>query len=199
MIDFPPAIQNLIHSLKELPGIGPRSAERITLYLLEETKGTKQKLAQSINEIGAKIKPCSRCGFYTEETLCSICLDHSRDKQCFCLVIHPIDVIKIERTGAFRGVYHVLGKKISPLEGHVPEDLPLSPLLQRIDEEKPREIILAFGTDAEAEATALYIGQILKKRAIRVSSLAMGLPAGSGLEYADSVTLSYALSGRREL
>ncbi|QSR88504.1 recombination protein RecR [Methylacidiphilum caldifontis] len=199
MIDFPPSIQNLIQSLKELPGIGPRSAERIALYLLEETKGTKQRLVLFLNEIGTKIKLCPRCGFYAEDRLCSICQDNSRDKHCFCLVIHPIDVLKIERTGAFRGLYHVLGKKISPLEGHDPEDLPLAQLLQRVDEEKPKEIILAFGTDAEAEATALYIGQVLKKRAIKVSSLAMGLPAGSGLEYADSITLSYALSGRREL
>ncbi|KIE58677.1 recombinase RecR [Methylacidiphilum kamchatkense Kam1] len=199
MIDFPPVIRNLIEALKELPAIGPRSAERIILYLLEENKGTKQRLMASLRELETKITLCSRCGFYSEEPLCQICQDPSRDLLYFCVVIHPVDVLKIERTGAFRGVYHVLGKKISPLEGHTPEDLPIAHLIQRIDREKPREVILAFGTDAEAEATALFVSQILKKRAIKVSSLAMGLPAGSGLEYADSVTLSYALSGRREL
>ncbi|MDD2676140.1 MAG: recombination mediator RecR [Methylacidiphilaceae bacterium] len=199
MADYPPAVRELIAALRELPSIGPRSAERLVLFLLEETKGTKEHLARSLEAVGAGVHPCRRCGFYAEEELCELCRDPSRDPLLWCMVASPGDVLRIERASAFRGVYHVLGCKLSPLEGIGPERLPSAALLARIERERPREIILALGTDAEGEATALYLGQLLKKTATRISSLATGLPAGGGLEFADSVTLSYALAGRREL
>ncbi|MDD4933923.1 MAG: recombination mediator RecR [Methylacidiphilaceae bacterium] len=199
MADYPPTVRDLLAALRELPSIGPRSAERLVLHLLEESGGTKDRLARTLQAVGTRVHPCGRCGFYAEEELCELCRDPSRDPLLWCIVASPGDVLRIERASAFRGVYHVLGRKLSPLEGIGPEQLHTGPLLTRIEREMPREIILALGTDAEGEATALYLGQLLKKAGPRVSSLATGLPAGGGLEFADSVTLSYALAGRREL
>ncbi|MGD9895937.1 MAG: recombination mediator RecR [Candidatus Methylacidiphilaceae bacterium] len=199
MADYPPTIRELLAALRELPSVGPRSAERLALFLLGETKGTKDRLARALEAIDLRVHPCRRCGFYAEEEFCELCRDSSRDSQLWCVVASPGDVLRIERASAFRGVFHVLGRKLSPLEGIGPEQLPTSPLVARIEREQPREIILALGTDAEGEATALYLSELLKKTGPRISSLATGLPAGGGLEFADSVTLSYALAGRREL
>ncbi len=199
MADYPPTVRELLAAMRELPSIGPRSAERLVLFLLEETKGTKERLARLLQAAGTRVHPCTRCGFYAEEELCELCRDPVRDPLLWCVVASPGDVLRIERASAFRGIYHVLGRKLSPLDGVGPEEIPTGLLLARIEREHPREIILALGTDAEGEATALYLGQILKKTGSRISSLATGLPAGGGLEFADSVTLSYALAGRREL
>ncbi len=199
MADYPPSVLELLAALRELPSIGPRSAERLVLFLLQESSGTKSRLSRALQAVGERVHPCGRCGFYAEEELCGLCRDPARDPLLWCVVASPADVLRIERACAFRGVYHVLGRKLSPLEGVGPEQLPTGPLLARIEGERPREIILALGTDAEGEATALYLSQLLKKTGSRISSLATGLPAGGGLEFADSVTLSYALEGRREL
>ncbi|CAB4243247.1 gap repair protein [Methylacidimicrobium sp. AP8] len=199
MADYPQTLRELLAALRELPSIGPRSAERLVLFLMEERKGTKERLARALHAAGTRVHPCVRCGFYAEEDLCELCRDPARDPLLWCLVASPGDVLRIERASAFRGVYHVLGHRLSPLEGIGPEQLPTGPLLARIEREHPREIILALGTDAEGEATSLYLGELLKKTGPRISSLATGLPAGGGLEFADSVTLSYALAGRREI
>ncbi|MDE1170639.1 MAG: recombination mediator RecR [Verrucomicrobium sp.] len=205
MADYPPTFQELVGALRQLPSVGARSAERLALFLLGEKPAVSQRLAHAIQEAAEKIVPCARCGFYAEreeeggEVLCPICLDPARDASLWCLVERADDVVKFEKAagpGAFRGLYHVLGGKLSPLEGIGPEELRIAPLLSRIEAAPPKEIILALGTDVEGETTALYLAPLLKERGVGVTRLAMGLPAGGGLEFADSVTLGYALAGR---
>lgn len=199
MADYPPAFQELISALRQLPSVGPRSAERLALYLLESPPVVSQRLATAIADCRQRIVPCERCGFYAEGPLCTICSDDKRDRQVWCVVEQPSDVLKLEKSGSFRGLYHVLGGRLSPLDGVGPEQLRIGSLQARLEAEKPAEIILALGADVEGETTALYLAPILKSTGARVTRLATGLPAGGGLEFADSVTLGYALSGRREL
>jgi recombination protein RecR len=201
MTEYPPAFSELVEALRQLPSVGPRSAERHALFLLQAPAAVSEKLASALTRARTEIRPCQQCGFYAqgEGALCSICANPQRDATIWCVVEQPSDVLKLEKSNFFRGLYHVLGGRLSPLDHVTPDDLSLARMEQRLQENAPKEAILALAGDAEGETTALYLAPILKNAGVKVSRLAMGLPAGGGLEYADSVTLGYALSGRREL
>ncbi len=194
---LPEPITTLTEALCHLPGIGPRSAERLALHLVQSDADVSRRLAQAILQAREKIHLCSVCGALTQSDPCALCSDTRRDGTIICVVERPMDIIALEKSGSFRGAYHVLGGKISPLNGVEPEDL-------RIDELESRlagvtEIIVALSTDVEGDATSFYLGKRLGGKGVKISRIAHGLPAGSGLEFADEVTLSHALEGRREL
>jgi len=195
-IDYPPAIKALIGELKRLPGIGPRSAERIALWMIQSRDARPAEVARTIGEVTQSIHPCPRCGFFTTESLCEICADAQRDATVLCVVEQPTDILPLERTGVFRGRYHTLGGRISPLDHIGPEDLRIDALVERIKSEQPSEVILALGSDVEGEATANYLAGLLRDLPVSVTRLAQGMPAGGGLEHADELTLTRAMSGR---
>ncbi|PTY06004.1 recombination protein RecR [Verrucomicrobia bacterium LW23] len=199
MAEYPPAFQELIRAFRRLPAVGPRSAERLALHLLSAEPAQSQRLAEAISRAREVIHPCPRCGFFAEGELCAICADSSRDTKVWCVVAQSSDVISMEKAGGFSGLYHVLGGRLSPLEKIGPEQLAIASLLRRIEESAPAEIILALSADVEGETTSLYLAPLIKKHGVKVSRLATGIPAGSGLEFADRVTLGYALTGRREV
>ncbi|MFN7138841.1 MAG: recombination mediator RecR [Limisphaerales bacterium] len=200
MAGLPEPIIALVSALSRLPGIGPRSAERIALHIVQNETGAVQQLAQAIVNARETIKLCSVCGGLTELDPCKICTDHGRDASLICLVERPTDILSIEKSGSFRGKFHVLGGKISPLNGVEPEDLRIAELEQRISGGEPiREIIVALGTDVEGDATSFYLAKRLSPNGVKITRIAHGLPAGSGLEFADEITLSRALEGRREM
>ena len=201
MTEYPPAFVELVEALRQLPSIGPRSAERHALFLLHAGPVVSERLATALGRARTEIHPCRHCGFYAQglDALCSICSNPQRDTSLWCVVERPSDVVKLEKSNFFRGLYHVLGGRLSPLDNVGPEDLSIAKMEERLQKTPPREVVLALAIDAEGETTALYLAPLLKKAGVKVSRLAMGLPAGGGLEYADSVTLGYALSGRREL
>ena len=198
-IILPGPVQQLLAALSQLPGIGPRSAERIALHIVQGDAGAARHLAQAINEARERIRNCSVCGALTESDPCSVCVDPQRDATVVCVVERPIDIFSIEKSGAFRGKFHVLGGKISPVNGVAPEDLHIADLETRLTREPVREIVLALATDVEGDATSFYLARHLASRGVKITRLAYGLPAGSGLEYADELTLSRALEGRREV
>lgn len=198
-MDYPKPVQNLIAQLSRLPGIGKRGAERIALHLLKANGDTSKQLAQALLETKSRIRNCSRCGNYTEQDPCEICSSPSRDLKLICVVEGPNDILTLERTAAFQGVYHALMGRISPLNDIGPEKLRIGALLERVRKEKPTEVILALGADVESEATAHYLAEQLKPLGVVVSRIALGLPVGSALESADEVTLSRALEGRRKV
>jgi recombination protein RecR len=193
---YPLPIRVLVGELKRLPGIGPRSAERIALWMVQSRDARSPEIAAAIAAVSEKIKPCKCCGFFTEAELCEFCADDARERTLLCVVEQPTDVLPLERTGRFRGRYHALGGRISPLEHIGPEHLRIAELITRVKEESPQEIILALGSDVEGEATANYLAGVLRDFPVQVTRLAQGLPAGGGLEHADELTLSRALSGR---
>lgn len=199
MASLPPPINDLLAALGKLPGIGPRSAERIALHLVQSDAGSVKQLAQTILTAREKIRPCTTCGSLTEEVPCGICTDSRRDAGLLCVLERAVDIISIEKAASFHGRYHVLGGKISPLNGVEPEDLRIAELEARLESEPIKEVILALGTDVEGDATSYYLAKRLAPRAVKVTRIAHGLPAGSGLEYADELTLSKALEGRSEL
>lgn len=186
-------------ALNKLPGIGPRSAERIALHLVQADPQEVRHLADVLVQARERIRPCPVCGGLTEQTPCAVCTDPRRDGTLVCVVEQPVDILRIEKAGAYRGRYHVLGGRISPLEGVEPEDLNVAALEARLGQEPIREVILALGSDVEGDATAYYLARRLSGRGVKVTRLAQGLPAGSGLEFADELTLSRALEGRREI
>lgn len=202
---FPPSLQALINQFNKLPGIGPKTAERFVFYLLRRPKEELEKFAQALLTSKNKIKLCSSCYNFTEAELCPICADPRRDPSIICLVAQSTDLIALEKTGDYKGIYHVLGGALSPIEGITPEKIRIKELIQRIDSKsetrtpKVKEIILAFNPDLEGESTILYLVRLLKSYKIKITRLARGLPMGSDLEYADEVTLSSALEGRREV
>ena len=198
-MDYPPPVQDLIAKLAKLPGIGKRSAERIALHLLKAGPEVSRQLAQAIGEANSKIRNCSRCGGYTEQDPCAICTDSRRDSALMCVVEGPNDILSLERTGAYRGVYHALMGRISPLQGVGPDQLRIGTLVDRLRRAPVREVILALGADVESEATAGYVADQLQPLGVTVTRIARGLPAGSALESADEVTLSRALEGRRKV
>jgi len=198
-VEYPRPVQNLISQLSRLPGIGKRGAERIALHLLKSNGDMSRQLAQAILEAKSKIRNCSRCGNYTEQDPCEICSNPNRDPRMICVVEGPNDILTLERTAAFNGVYHALMGRISPLNEIGPEKLRIGPLLERVRNEKPTEVILAMGADVESEATAHYLAEQLNPLGVNVSRIGLGLPAGSALESADEVTLSRALEGRRKV
>jgi recombination protein RecR len=199
MATLPEPINELLAALNALPGIGPRSAERLALHLVQSDAGAVRQLAQAILQARERIRTCPICGALTEQAPCSICTDSRRDAALVCVVERPVDIISIEKSGTYRGRFHVLGGKISPLNGVEPEDLRIAELEERLHTEPIKEVILALATDVEGDATSFYLAKRLAAKGVKVTRIAHGLPAGSGLEFADELTLSRALEGRREM
>ncbi len=199
MAVLPEPIASLIGALNKLPGIGPRSAERIALHLVQAEAGAAKQLAEAILNARQRVQLCSVCGALTEQSPCALCSDPRRDATLLCIVERPVDILSIEKSGTFQGKYHVLGGKISPLNGVEPEDLRIAELEQRLAQEPITELIIALGTDVEGDATSFYLAKRLARGQLKITRIAHGLPAGTGLEYADELTLSRALEGRREL
>jgi recombination protein RecR len=196
--DFPEAVRHLIAELKRLPGIGPRSAERIAVWLLQNPKADPLALAGSLQTARETIRPCPVCGFFATDAGCGICDDPKRDDRMLCVIEQATDVLPLERSGSFRGRYHCLGGKLSPLDRISPEDLRIPELLRRVEAaSQETEVILALGSDVEGEATANYLADLLRGKNCRLTRIAQGLPAGGGLEHADELTLLRAMQGRR--
>lgn len=193
------AIQKLLDELERLPGIGPKSAQRIAYWILNEDRVDATRLAQAIIEVKDTVHFCARCFNYAQDELCDICASSKRDQNTICVVSEPRDIPPIERTGSFSGVYHVLGGALSPLEGIGPDDLHIAELLARLNDPEIKEIILATNPNIEGETTASYLARLIKPLGIKVSRLASGLPVGGDLEFADEVTLGRAIEARREL
>jgi recombination protein RecR len=198
-MSLPNSISSLIVALNKLPGIGPRSAERIALHLVQTESATVRHLADAILVAREKIQFCTTCGALTEKSPCPICADDRRDASLVCVVERAVDILSIEKSGTYRGKFHVLGGKISPLDGVQPEDLRIADLEKRLNSELIHEIIIALSTDVEGDATSAYLAKRLARAGLKISRIAYGLPAGSGLEFADELTLSRALEGRREM
>jgi recombination protein RecR len=199
MAALPEPITALISALGKLPGIGPRSAERLALHLAQSEAGEVKQLAQALIQARERIRMCSICGSLTEAEPCGICADARRDSTLVCLVERAVDIIALEKSGTYRGKYHVLGGKISPLNGVEPEDLRIGELEARLKREPIKEIVIALGTDVEGDATSNYLAKRVARPGLKVTRIAHGLPAGSGLEFADELTLTHALAGRREM
>jgi recombination protein RecR len=199
MKHLPPPLQHLVEQLHRLPGIGPRSAERIALHLVQSGGDLSGSLAQALLSARDTVAQCQRCGGLTEIQPCPLCTSSTREVQVVCVVERALDIFSIEKTGQFRGLYHCLGGRISPLNGVGPEDLRIDLLARRLEQEPLQELILALGSDVEGEATAHYLSRRFQRPGLRITRLAQGLPAGSGLEYADDLTLARALEGRHEL
>ena len=195
-VEYPAAIRALVGELKRMPGIGPRSAERIALWMVQARDSRSRDIAAAILAVCEQIHACPQCGFFTSETLCEFCAAPDRDHNLLCVLEQPTDILPIERTGVFRGRYHSLGGRISPLEHVGPDDLRIASLIARVKSEKPAEVILALGTDVEGDATANYIAELLQEFPVSISRIAQGLPAGGGLDHADELTLNRALTGR---
>jgi recombination protein RecR len=193
------AVQDLIDELGRLPGVGPKSAQRIAFHLLAADPVDVRRLVAALTEVKDKVRFCSVCGNVTEEEQCKICRDPRRDEAVICVVEEPKDVVAIEKTREFRGRYHVLGGAISPIEGIGPEDLRIRELMQRLADGSVTELILATDPNLEGEATATYLARLVKPMELKVTRLASGLPVGGDLEYADEVTLGRAFEGRRLL
>ena len=194
-----PALQKLLDELERLPGIGPKSAQRIAYWMLNTDKATVLRLAEAIVEVKETVHFCSRCFNYAEDDLCEICQSSKRDAGAICVVSEPRDIPPIERTGAFSGVYHVLGGELSPIDGVGPEDLHIAELLKRLGYPSVHEVILATNPNVEGETTASYLARLIKPLGVKVSRLASGLPVGGDLEFADEVTLGRAIEARREV
>jgi recombination protein RecR len=192
-------VQDLIDELGKMPGVGPKSAQRIAFHLLKLPKDDALKLAKAIVEVKERVSFCTRCWNVAEGDLCDICLDERRDVHVLCVVEEPKDIVAVERTHEFRGRYHVLQGAISPIEGIGPDQLKVRELLSRLEPEAVTEVILCTNPNIEGEATAMYLARLLKPLGIMVTRIASGLPVGGDLEYADELTLGRALEGRREL
>lgn len=199
MASLPPPLNELIASLSKLPGIGPRSAERLALHLVQTEVDSVKRLAQALVQARERVQSCKVCGALTEEQPCNICADDRRDDSILCVVERAVDILPFEKSGVFKGKYHVLGGRISPLNGVGPEDLRIAELEERTGQGEIKEVILALGTDVEGDATGNYLSKRLAAKGMKVSRLAQGLPVGSGLEFADELTLSRAMEGRREV
>jgi recombination protein RecR len=192
-------VQDLIDELGRLPGVGPKSAQRIAFHILQSDPVDVRRLANALNEVKEKVRFCAVCGNVSESERCRVCLDARRDPTVICVVEEPKDVVAVERTREFRGRYHVLGGAISPIEGVGPDDLRIRELMVRLADGVVTELILATDPNLEGEATATYLARLLKPMGLRVTRLASGLPVGGDLEYADEVTLGRAFEGRRLL
>jgi recombination protein RecR len=192
-------VQDLIDELGRLPGVGPKSAQRIAFHLLQADAADVKRLVDALNEVKEKVRFCATCGNVAEGELCRICADPRRDPTAICVVEEPKDVVAIERTREFRGRYHVLGGAISPIEGVGPDDLRIKELMTMLADSDVQEVIIATDPNLEGEATASYLARFLSKMGLKVTRLASGLPVGGDLEYADEVTLGRAFEGRRLL
>ncbi|MDZ4289133.1 MAG: recombination mediator RecR [Prosthecobacter sp.] len=199
-IDYPPSLQRLIAQLKALPGLGPRSAERLSLWLMQSGSGRVEPMIEALRDLVERVQACEQCGFFIERGKeCTLCHNPKRNQRLICVVEQAADVLRLERSGAYSGLYHVLGGKLSPLDNITPEDLRIELLLQRVRDQQAEEVILAVGSDVEGEATASYIGDLLHGTGVAVSRLAQGMPAGGGLDHVDELTLYQALHGRRRV
>jgi len=195
-VDYPAPFQQLARQLRRLPSIGPRSAERIALWLSTSPDAHVEALVDALSVTAREVRACKRCGFFATGDECEICANPDRAGREICVVETATDILPIERTGFFSGRYHALGGRLAPLENVGPEDLKIDALVARVAEEKPSEIILALSADVEGEATANYLAEVLSAAGVPVSRIAQGLPAGGGLEHADQLTLQRALAGR---
>jgi recombination protein RecR len=196
---YPEPVARLIEAFQRLPGIGPKTAQRLTFYMLKRPPDEVRELGDALLAVKQKITYCRICFNVTDEDPCRICSDPRRDAHVICVVEEPNDLLAMERTGEFRGTYHVLLGALSPLDGIGPDDLKIRELLARLEGRETTEIILATNPNVEGEATALYLAKLLRPLAVRITRIARGLPVGGDLEYADQVTLSKALEGRREI
>jgi len=196
---YPEPVARLIDALQRLPGIGPKTAQRLTFYMLKRPHDEVRELAEALVAVKEKITYCRTCFNVTDEDPCRICGDPRRDPHLLCVVEEPNDLLAMERTGEYKGRYHVLLGALSPLDGIGPDDLKIRELLARLDGKETTEVILATNPNVEGEATALYLAKLLRPLAVRITRIARGLPVGGDLEYADQVTLSKALEGRREI
>jgi len=196
-MQFSPSLQSLIEALRCLPGVGPKSAQRMTLHLLERDREGAAALADALQQAVARIDHCSRCRNFTELEICEICADPRRDATTICVVETPADVLAVEQSGSFRGVYFVLMGHLSPIDGIGPEEIGLDRFRRRVVEEGIREVILATNPTVEGEATAYYLIDMLQPEGVRVSRIAHGVPLGGELEYVDGSTLAHAFLGRR--
>ena len=196
---LPEPIIQLTAALAKLPGVGPRSAERIALHLVQAESAVVRHLADAMVSARERIRFCDTCGALTEKSPCATCADPRRDASLVCVVERAVDILAVEKSGTFRGKFHVLGGKISPLDGVEPDDLKISDLEKRLTLEPIKEIIIALGTDVEGDATSNYLAKRLARGGLKISRIGFGLPAGSGLEFADELTLNRALEGRREM
>lgn len=199
MYHYAQPVSRLIAELMKLPSVGPKTAQRLAFYIIKSSKKDCRELAEAILEVKEKIKNCKICYNLTDKEVCEICDNEKRDHSILCVVSDARDIASLEACREFKGVYHVLGGVISMLDGIGPEQLNIEGLLARTQKENIKEVILAVGTSLNGEATALYLGKILKPMNVKVTRLALGLPAGAELEYADEVTLAMALSGRGEI
>jgi recombination protein RecR len=195
---FSPSVENLVAQLTRLPGIGTRTAQRLAFHLLRAPKDEAGALAGAISEVKERVRFCRECGNLTEEEVCGICRDERRDRTVICVVEQPVDLFSLERTHEYRGLYHVLGGALSPIDGVEPGDLRIDELVQRVERNGVAEVVLATNPNMTGEATAAFLADKLRGR-VRVTRLASGLPVGGDLEYADEVTLGRALSGRLEM
>jgi recombination protein RecR len=200
---FSPSVENLVAQLTRLPGVGQRPAQRLAFHILQRPADEALALAAALTEVKERVRFCNECGNLTEEETCEICRDGRRDHGTICVVEGPVDVVSLERTHEYRGLYHVLGGALSPLDGVEPADLRIDELLHRVDRNGVQEVVLATNPNMTGEATAAYLADRLRAFGgggrVRVTRLASGLPVGGDLEYADEVTLGRALSGRREM
>ena len=196
---IPEPVNRLIEAFAQLPGIGPKTASRLTFYLLRRPAEQTEALADAVRDLKQRIVFCSTCFNITEASPCPICSDERRDRSIVCVVEEPLDVLAIDRTAEYQGLYHVLHGAISPVEGIGPDELRINELISRLRAEPVREVLLATNPNLEGEATAMYVARLLQPLGVRVTRLARGLPVGGDLEYADTVTLSRALEGRQEM
>lgn len=197
--EYPPALRDLVAQLRQMPGVGPRSAERIALWMVQARGDQPEQIARAIRETRSGVHRCKLCSYFTTGDLCDICSDNSRAVELLCVVEQPTDILPLEKTGAFRGRYHSLGGRISPLDHVGPEDLRIKELLDRVEKEKFSEIVFALAADVEGEATTNYLVDLLRDKGVALTRIARGLPAGAALESADDLTLQQALSGRTKL
>lgn len=199
MYSYPPAVERAIAGLTKLPGLGSRTAERMIFFLLKGPREEIKTLAQAISDLGEKVTPCLTCGNLSEEPRCPICSHPQRKESVICVVGEPSDIVAIEKTSEYQGLYHVLSGTLSPLDGIGPDDLRIKELFNRIKSGKVKEVILATNPDSEGDITATYLSQQLKPLGVKITRIAQGIPVGSSLEYVNEVTLAKALEGRREI
>jgi recombination protein RecR len=195
LLDYPDSFRELVRQFRRLPGIGPRSAERIAIWMLRSPDAKPEHLLAAISEARG-LRACRLCGFFSETEECAVCIDDSRANHELCIVEFATNILPLERTGVFRGRYHALGGKLSPLDGVGPEQLRIAELIDRVASERPSEVILALGADVEGEATAHYVAELLAPSGVRITRIAQGLPAGGGVDQADPLTLHRALANR---
>ena len=197
-MDYPAPVERLIDELRKLPGIGPKSAQRIAFHLMRGSRDDATRLSEAVGTLLDDIRTCATCHAITDQEICALCSDPTRTAKTLCVVEEPHDLLAVEKTRDFRGRYHVLHGALSPLQGMGPDELRIEGLLDRVREGEATEVILATSPTVEGEATAVYLARLLKPLGVRVTRIAMGVPVGSDLEWADEVTMSKALEGRRE-